>query len=410
MPAPTPPPGTDPMRHLQLSRRGVLGAGLAAMLAGTAATVAGCSSDQATAEQASGLGQEVVPFHGEHQAGIETPLQSSAALVAMDLRSGIDRAALIRLMRLWTDDAQRLTQGIPALADPDATLAGVPARLTVTLGLGPGFLAAAGLSASAPDWLEPLPRFRGDALVDRWSGGDLVLQVAADDPVTVSHTVNVLVRDSADFAAVRWLQRGFHRPANTAPAGTGRNLMGQVDGTVNPAAGTADFAAVVWNQGVPAWLAGGTGMVVRRIAMDLPVWGSLDQRAKEEAIGRRLADGAPLTGGDEFTKPDLEALDANGLPVIPPTAHIRLAAPVDPVERMLRRPYNYDSGYADGLPDAGLIFIAFAADPARQFVPVQARLAKSDVMNLWLRHIGSAVFAVPPGVGQGEYLAQSLLG
>ena len=33
---------------------------------------------------------------------------------------------------------------------------------------------------------------------------------------------------------------------------------------------------------------------------------------KEEAIGRRLSDGAPLTGGDEFTAPDFEAVDANG--------------------------------------------------------------------------------------------------
>jgi dye decolorizing peroxidase len=356
------------------------------------------------------LGSATEPFHGPHQAGIATKLQSNAAIVAFDLLDGIGRADLVRLMRIWTDDAARLTQGIPALADPDATLAGVPARLTITLGFGAGALRAAGLADQAPAWLGPPPRFHGDVLQDRWSGGDLVLQVAAEDPVTVAHAVNVLVRDSVEFAGVRWLQRGFHRPANTAPAGiTGRNLMGQVDGTVNPKPGTPQFDQAVWAK-QPGWLSGGTGMVVRRIAMDLPVWGSLDQRTKEQAIGRRLADGAPLTGGTETTPADFDAVDANGFPVIPELSHMRLARAMRPVEVILRRPFNYDDGYVDSKPDAGLVFVAFAADPGVQYVPIQQRISKSDVMNIWLRVIGSAVFAIPPGPAPGEYLGQGLLG
>lgn len=357
------------------------------------------------------LGAAVEPFHGAHQAGIATALQAHATLVALDLRDGVDRSALIRLMRLLTDDAARLMAGRPALADPEPELADVPARLTITVGFGPGLLAAAGRADRAPAWLGPLPGFSIDRLSPRWSHGDLLLQVAAEDPVTISHAVRVLLGDTGPFATVRWVQRGFHRPVGTAPVGiTGRNLMGQVDGTENPVPGTEDFDRVVWITDGPEWLHGGTAVLVRRIAMDLGTWGVLGVGAKEQAIGRRLADGAPLTGGTERTAPDFEAVDDNGFLVIPPTAHVRLAHATSPVERFLRRPYNYDDGVdAQGRADAGLLFVAMMADPIAQYVPVQRRLEQADVLNIWTTPIGSAVFAVPPGCAPGEHLGQQLL-
>ena len=63
-----------------------------------------------------------------------------------------------------------------------------------------------------------------------------------------------------------------------------------------------------------------------------------------------------------------------------------------------------------GTTDAGLIFAAYQRDPARQFVPVQRRLAEADAMNPWITTIGSAVFAMLPGVPEGGYLGQNLLG
>ena len=47
--------------------------------------------------------------------------------------------------------------------------------------------------------------------------------------------------------------------------------------------------------------------------------------------------------------------------------------------RMLRRGYNFTDG-TDGLGrlDAGLFFLAFVRDPARQYVPMQTRLARQD--------------------------------
>jgi dye decolorizing peroxidase len=408
-----------------VTRRGLLGAlgiGVGGLAVGAAGAAVASESGRAGTPSpgAPGAvpapGSTVEPFHGAHQAGIETPLQACATFVALDLRRDTDREALVRMMRLLTDDIERLSSGRPALADPQPELAGVPARLTVTVGFGMGLLEAAGLADQAPAWLAAgLPSFSVDKLQERWSGGDLLLQVAAEDPMTVSHAVRVLLNDAGPFATVRWVQSGFHRPANTAPTGiTGRNLFGQVDGTVNPAPGTDDFAEVVWAgaaAGTPAWLDGGSAVVVRRIAMDLRIWGGLDQRTKEQSIGRRLSDGAPLTGGTEFTAPDYEAVDANGFLVIPPTAHMRLAHAKAPAERILRRPYNYDDGIAaDGSADAGLVFVAYMADPLAQFVPLQERLSAADVLNLWTTPIGSALFAVPRGVQPGEHIGQALLG
>lgn len=402
-----------------LSRRAVLGGfafGGAAALTGAAhpaaAVVRAGDPPAGDADNALALGSVVEPFRGTHQAGIATSMQAAASFVALDLRRGIDREALVRLMVLLTDDIDRLSRGRPALADPEPELATVPARLTVTVGFGPGLLRAAGLQDQAPDWLaDGLPSFSIDRLQKRWSGGDLVLQVAAEDPMTISHALRVLLTDAEPFAEVRWVQQGFHRPAHTSPGGTGRNLMGQMDGTVNPESGSPDFDSVVWIDRGPAWLTGGSALLVRRIAMDLKAWGAMDLAGKEQSIGRRLSDGAPLTGGTEFSAPDYTATDDNGFLVIPPTAHMRRAHAQSPDERLLRRPYNYDDGVGrDGEPDAGLIFVAYMADPQRQYVPIQRRLAEADVLNVWTTPIGSALFAVPRGVADGQYLGQALLG
>jgi dye decolorizing peroxidase len=81
-----------------------------------------------------------------------------------------------------------------------------------------------------------------------------------------------------------------------------------------------------------------------------------------------------------------------------------------PAELMRRRGYSFDDGpNADGTGNQGLIFMAFMADAAATFVPVQRRLDASDALNRWITHIGSAVFAVAPGAADGEYVGKSLL-
>jgi len=74
----------------------------------------------------------------------------------------------------------------------------------------------------------------------------------------------MLLKDSAAFATVRWVQDGFRYAHGTVTEGTTmRNVMGQVDGTANPVEAESGFAELVWSS--TAGFVGGTTMVVRRI-------------------------------------------------------------------------------------------------------------------------------------------------
>lgn len=382
----------------------VAGAGAVAAIGIDAAVSAGATDATASPPL---NGDVIVPFYGAHQAGIDTDAQAHVSLVALDLRADTDREALRRLMRTLTDDAARLTRGESALADTEPELATSPARLTVTFGFGPQVVARAG--APAPAWLRPLPAFAIDRLRPEYGDGDLLLQIAADDPVTVAHATRMLLKDARAFAAPRWVQQGFRRAHGTErPGTTMRNLFGQVDGTANPVPGTTGFDEIVWAH--EGWLAGGTGAVVRRIAMDLDKWDRLDRPGRDQALGRTQATGAPLTGTDEFDEPDFAAKDAVGFPVIPEFSHVRRARPDDPAQRIFRRGYNYDDSPPAGtVSDAGLLFVSFQADIDRQFVPLQRRLDELDLLNQWTTPIGSAVFALPPGCAEGGFIGEGIL-
>lgn len=390
------------------SRRQFLLGGAATAAAGIAAGVAGDRAVlalQAASEEPHG--QSVVPFFGPHQAGVATDAQAHATLLAFDLREETDRGALKRMMRLLTDDAARLTQGVPALADSEPELALSPARLTITFGFGRELVVRAG--GEMPEWLGPLPSFRIDALQEEFSHGDFFVQIASDDPTTVAHAVRMIVKDTRGFATPRWQQRGFrHSHGTYKPGVTMRNLFGQVDGTGNTVPGTDDFDYVVWSDA--GWLAGGTSLVLRRIRMDLDTWDHVGRSDRELSVGRRLDNGAPLTGEEEHDALDLTAEHANGRPIIPPYAHARRARSDDPRERIFRRGYNYDDAPAPGDDEnSGLLFMAFQADVNSQFLPLQRRLEELDLLNLWTTPIGSAVFAIPPGCEEGGYIGETLL-
>ena len=61
-----------------------------------------------------------------------------------------------------------------------------------------------------------------------------------------------------------------------------------------------------------------------------------------------------------------------------------------------------------GRMDAGLFFIAYVRDPRKQYIPMQTRMAKQDALQEYLQHRASALFAIPPGVREGEHLGQAL--
>ena len=360
------------------------------------------------------VGTDTVPFHGPRQAGVDTPAQAHAVFLALDLREDADRVRIERMLRLLTDDAARLTQGRATIADTEPELAAAPARLTVTFGFGPELVRRVAPDR-APAWLRPLPAFEQiDRLDPAFSDGDLLMQICGDDRMSVAHARRMLLKAARPFATERWVQEGFRSARGAHPTGTTmRNLFGQVDGTGNPAADTPHLDRVVWGVGaeqvgVTPWIADGTSVVIRRIEMLMDTWDELDRPAKEKVIGRRLGTGAPLTGEQEHDEPDFDAVGPTGFPVISDIAHLRRARGEEPEYGMLRRGYNYDDPRGALEAGSGLIFAAYQADVDRQFVPVQARLAESDHLNLWTVPVGSAVFAIPPGCAEGGFVGDAL--
>ncbi|WP_236243875.1 iron uptake transporter deferrochelatase/peroxidase subunit [Streptomyces sp. CC210A] len=408
---------------LQISRRRLLGtvgaAGATGLVAGAAAGAGGYAAfGGADGEEGAALttvGTTRVPFRGAHQAGILQPLQACGHVLAFDLAPGAGRKEAAALMRRWSATAERLMAGEPT-GDGDGGVArdAGPCSLTVTFGFGASFFDRTGLAARRPRQLEPLPAFSADQLDPKRSNGDLWVQIGADDALVAFHALRTLQKEAGGAAAVRWQMNGFNRsPGATARPMTARNLMGQVDGTGNPKPTDPGFDGHVFVAagGDQPWMTGGSYAVVRRIRMLLDDWDGLSLKQQEAVIGRRKADGAPLTGGTETTEPDLDKLGPDGSPVIAADAHARISAPEqNGGATMLRRPFSFHDGIGpDGTPDAGLLFICWQADPLKGFVPVQRKLDRGDALSVFIRHEASGLFAVPGGPAEGEYVGQRLL-
>ena len=373
-------------------------------------------------------------FHGDHQAGIVTAAQDRLVFAAFDVLTE-DRAELAALLQRWTRAAEQLTRGEPVALDSEPPPVAPPldtgeaqdlsaARLTLTVGVGPSLFRddegedRFGLADREPAELARLPHFPGDDLDPRRSDGDLCVQACADDPQVAFHAIRNLARLAFGVAAVRWTQLGFGRTSSTSTGqATPRNLFGFKDGTANlKAEDPAAIAEHVWvapgDDPRAAWLAGGSYLVARRISMSIETWDRTSLLEQETLIGRDRPVGAPLSGGEEHSEPDLAATGPSGEPLLAPTSHVRLAHPSqNGGARMLRRGYNFTDG-TDGLGrlDAGLFFLAFVRRPSRQFVPMQTRLAQEDGLMEYLEHTGSALFAVLPGVRPGGWLGETLLG
>lgn len=419
------------------SRRGLLGAlgaGGAGLIAGAAAGALLTPRTPASSRTEEITVSDSVSMFGQHQAGISTPAQDRMHTAAFDLTT--TRAAdVVQLLKDWSSAIGYLTQGLPvgggsgaageALGVPQDTGEAVglsASHLTVTVGFGRGLFVGDGgkdrfgLKARLPEGLIELPHFSGDMLEKARSGGDLVVQACADDPQVAVHAVRNLSRIAFGTASLRWSQIGFGRTSSTSRTQqTPRNLFGFKDGTANLKVEDQGLLSEhVWASGLTggqSWLNGGTFMVARRIRMYIEVWDHQNLGEQERVVGRTKSVGAPLSGGDEFTAPDFTHQGEDG-PAIATQAHVALAHPSrnDGVQ-MLRRGYNYADG-SDGLGrlDAGLFFIAFVKDPRTHYVPMQSRISSHDLMQEYLRHTGSGLFAVPPGIeGAGGYLGQALL-
>ncbi|HEY4152907.1 MAG TPA: iron uptake transporter deferrochelatase/peroxidase subunit [Pseudolysinimonas sp.] len=414
-----------------LSRRGLLG------LAGAGAAGLALGGGVGAAATATALGASSTadpgtryPCYGAHQAGIVTPAQDRLHFAAFDMSAGATRSDLRSLLADWTAAAAQLTQGMPigdgavtsdllAPADDTGEALGLPpSGLTLTFGFGPELFTDAdgadrfGIASRTPPLLRPLPRFAGDALVPGSSGGQLCVQACADDPQVAVHAIRNLSRIAFGRAALRWSQLGFGRTSSTSTTqATPRNLFGFKDGTANiKAEQTAAVDDDVWvaaSDG-PTWMAGGTYLVARKIRMVIENWDHTQLGEQQRVIGRDKGEGAPLSGGTEFTEPDFHAKLAGGGTKIDQAAHVRLAHPdLNKGIRLLRRGYNFVDGNDDlGRLNAGLFFISFQRSPD-QFIAIQRHLAR-DAMNEYIKHVSSAIFAVPPGVRAGQPIGAGL--
>ena len=422
---------TEQTRRRGVSRRGLIGGGVAA--AGVAGAFAvGRSSEGSPAEVATR--PTSYAFRGEHQAGIVTPAQDRLHFAAFDVITD-DRDQLVDMLQQWTAAAERMTQGKPAgtvgpvegpsNAPPDDTGEAIglpPGGLTITFGFGPTLFRTDdgadrfGIADRQPAALRTLPHFPADTLDPARSYGDLCVQACADDPQVAVHAIRNLARIGFGTVSVRWSQLGFGRTSSTTvDQSTPRNLFGFKDGTMNiKAEETADVTDHVWvasdDDANAGWLAGGSYLVARRINMTIEVWDRQSLGDQESFVGRSKDSGAPLSGGEEHTEPDFDMPGADDLPIIAPDSHVRLVHPdFNDGARMLRRGYNFvDGSNSLGGLDAGLFFLAFVRNPDTHFIPIQTKMASQDALMEYLKVNGSALFAVPSGIGDGEYVGQAL--
>ncbi|WP_327670156.1 MULTISPECIES: iron uptake transporter deferrochelatase/peroxidase subunit [unclassified Streptomyces] len=404
------------------SRRSLLtvgGAGLALGAAAAGGAVALARSDDGSDMQPAGDAGGAVPFHGAHQAGIATAVQDRLHFAAFDVKTA-DREEFVQLLKDWTKAAARMTEGrtvgegaygglVEAPPDDTGEALGLqPSRLTLTIGFGPSLFEkhgkALGIADRRPEALVDLPKFPGENLEKTRSGGDLCVQACADDPQVAVHAIRNLARIGMGKVAIRWSQLGFGKTSSTTPdAQTPRNLMGFKDGTRNIAGTEKDrLAKHVWvdspgdgDGDSDGWMKGGSYLVARRIRMNVETWDRTSLQEQEDVFGRDKGVGAPVGKAKERDEPFLKAMK--------PDAHVRLAHPdSNHGATLLRRGYSFTDG-TDGLGrlDAGLFFLAYQKDMRKGFIPVQRSLA-TDALNEYIQHVGSAVFAVPPGVRDGS--------
>lgn len=356
-------------------------------------------------------------FWGEHQAGIVSKEPAHTYFVAFDLITD-QRGQLQALLQRWTLAAAELIESgaMPGLMNKP---------LSVTFGFGPSLFEKDGqdrfgLAAQRPAALVNLPRFVGDQLVPERTGGDLSVQVCAEDPLAVETAIRRLAKVAQGVAVMRWAQMGFNGrfQAHETP----RNQMGFKDGTLNVNGQDPQTAkAFVWvgDEG-PAWLRGGSYMVIRPIRISLEHWDDMTLAFQEQTIGRHKASGAPIGKQQEFEDLDLEREDAQGNPVLTENSHAAMSAPEsNGGAQILRRAFSYDNGIAkiaERWPpwrqlvtfDAGLLFQCYQRDPRTGFIRLFKKMAQIDMLNQFTTHVGGGLFACPHGIKPGAYLGEDL--
>ncbi|MDU8023720.1 MAG: Dyp-type peroxidase, partial [Neisseria sp.] len=227
----------------QPEKRTLFKTALAAGAIGVAGYFAGKKQGEAAAETQNNQHSELAyPCYGEHQAGIVTPHQLFGIMCAFDVNAK-DAKQLENLFRALTARIEFLTQG-GEYQDGDDKLppagSGIlgkqfrPDGLTVTVGVGSSlFDDRFGLKDKKPKHLQEMRDFPNDKLQKSWCDGDLSLQICAFSPETCQAALRDIIKNTAQFAVIRWSIDGW-LPKAEPGAIAARNLLGFRDGSGNP--------------------------------------------------------------------------------------------------------------------------------------------------------------------------------
>jgi deferrochelatase/peroxidase EfeB len=410
-----------------LTRRSFLRGTAAAGLAGASARSL-LGRDEALADTRGGGTPQssVIPFSGDHQAGIATPPQPVGTFVSFDVTAA-DPRQLTDLFRTLTSRARFLTEGgtqprsRSGSTRPDNGILGpeaVPDNLTITVAVGASlFDGRYGLGARKPSQLVTMQPFRHDDLDPALSQGDLLLQVCADHRDTTVHALLDILAHTDGAMRPRWRLDGQRNPAR--PTGTPRDWFGFKDGISNTdTTNSSQMNQLVWAQPhteEPAWTAGGTYQVVRIVHFDIEQWQGVPLAQQERIFGRRKASGAPMYAASENASELLDPVytnDPQGL-ITPLNSHIRLANPQTPqtaaTSAILRRSYDYDrSPDVHGRLDLGHAFVCFQRE-LDTYIAMQTRL-EAEMLVPYISPRGGGYFFALPGVRDDQdYYARGLL-
>ena len=225
----------------------------------------------------------------------------------------------------------------PVAAPPDTgeALGLGPSRLTLTVGFGPALFdrASAWPTVVQPPW-PTAGRSPSTPSTRPAAEATCVVQACADDAQVAFHAVHNLTRLGSGTATLRYYQLGFWPTGPAGPPGgpqTPRNLLGFHDGTANRVGAGA--------RGARSASCGWGGTATSDGCRAAPTWWpAASARTSRPGPASAWRTRRPPSGGDEgvrrtarrvdqFDRLDLAAIGPDGLPVIPPSAHVRQAAP-----------------------------------------------------------------------------------
>lgn len=368
--------------------------------------------------------QRAIAYLGQHQAGVITPEQKHASLIALNLTvtnaDDIKRvfATLTQRIAFLTQPRELQQRANPHLPPAESGILGTqlhPDELTVTVALGDSFFDSRfGFQAKKPKRLEPMKPFPNDRLNPKWCGGDVLLQLCANSPESVIYALRDILKHLSGKVYAVWKIDGFLPSRDIDNRQTPINLFGFKDGSGNaPSSDNSLMDDLVWiteKQKEPQWCLGGSYQAVRLIRFALEFWDRTPLEDQENNFGRHRSTGAPIGMKQEMDDPQFEK-DPHGDRVLF-DSHMRRAEPRNPERysaKLRRRSYSYSLGLTpSGQLDMGLIFISFQNNLKKGFIDTQKRL-DGEPLERYIKPFGGGYYFVLPGISQeGDILAKGL--